>query len=131
MCIRDRFGAGAFPSRSGKEIPASYALFTCRLYNRLCSKLGIRAVSYTHLDVYKRQNNQFMYNGIPETDSRYYTADEQEYFKTHSTNSVSYTHLDVYKRQGHGGLSPCRRPRCGVSGRLLPAPCLSIRAVCR
>ena len=26
-------------------------------------------------------NNQFMYNGIPETDSRYYTADEQEYFK--------------------------------------------------
>ena len=31
-------------------------------------------------------NNQFMYNGIPETDSRYYTADEQEYFKTHSTN---------------------------------------------
>ena len=36
------FGAGAFPSRSGKEIPASYALFMCRLYNRLCSKLGIR-----------------------------------------------------------------------------------------
>ena len=31
-------------------------------------------------------NNQFMYNGIPETDSRYYTDDEQEYFKTHSTN---------------------------------------------
>ena len=31
-------------------------------------------------------NNKFMYNGIPETDSRYYTPDEQEYFKTHSTN---------------------------------------------
>lgn len=31
-------------------------------------------------------NNQFMYNGVPETDSRYYTADEQEYFKTHSTD---------------------------------------------
>lgn len=31
-------------------------------------------------------NNQFMYNGVPETDTRYYTPDEQEYFKTHSTN---------------------------------------------
>lgn len=31
-------------------------------------------------------NNKFMYNEIPESDSRYYTADEQEYFKTHSTN---------------------------------------------
>lgn len=31
-------------------------------------------------------NNKFMYNGIPETDSRYYTPDEQEYFKTHSTD---------------------------------------------
>lgn len=31
-------------------------------------------------------NNKFMYNGIPETDSRYYTEDEQEYFKTHSTD---------------------------------------------
>ena len=33
-------------------------------------------------------NNKFMYNGIPETDTRYYTADEQEYFKTHSTDWV-------------------------------------------
>lgn len=31
-------------------------------------------------------NNQFRYDGVPETDSRYYSPDEQEYFKTHSTN---------------------------------------------
>ncbi len=31
-------------------------------------------------------NNYYMYNGVPEDDSRYYTPDEQEYFKTHSTN---------------------------------------------
>lgn len=31
-------------------------------------------------------NNKFRYNEVPETDSRYYTPDEQEYFKTHSTD---------------------------------------------
>lgn len=31
-------------------------------------------------------NNKFMYNNVPEGDSRYYTPDEQEYFKTHDTN---------------------------------------------
>ena len=47
------------------------------------------AVSYTHLDVYKRQNRLF-----PETES---TIAQNRLNIDHS--SVSYTHLDVYKRQ--------------------------------
>lgn len=31
-------------------------------------------------------NNKHMYDNVPEGDSRYYTADEIEYFKTHSTD---------------------------------------------
>ena len=33
-------------------------------------------------------NNQLRYTNVPETDARYYTADELEYFKTHSWNWV-------------------------------------------
>ena len=43
---------------------------------------GIRPVSYTHLDVYKRQEFTFSF------------TNEAEDIKP-----VSYTHLDVYKRQ--------------------------------
>ena len=58
---------------------------------------GTRAVSYTHLDVYKRQ--------------LYYTLLHNKYKKSAASknklsfrtlagvNPVSYTHLDVYKRQ--------------------------------
>ena len=54
----------------------------------------VSAVSYTHLDVYKRQEDD---NLLGE-----YTIN---YKKTHSQtllpmlDAVSYTHLDVYKRQ--------------------------------
>ena len=41
------------------------------------------SVSYTHLDVYKRQFNDLM----------------KEFEKTYDIQTVSYTHLDVYKRQ--------------------------------
>ena len=53
-----------------------------------------KAVSYTHLDVYKRQQQT--------GDS--YTKKGEDFWDNYpssynSTISVSYTHLDVYKRQ--------------------------------
>ena len=48
-----------------------------------------RPVSYTHLDVYKRQ---------PEAN-----INVTEYFTNDSVWAVSYTHLDVYKRQESNG----------------------------
>ena len=65
------------------------------------------AVSYTHLDVYKRQELNYLASKLDEMDqSDYakfqaameigdYTSSLQEII-----NPVSYTHLDVYKRQG-------------------------------
>ena len=48
-------------------------------------------VSYTHLDVYKRQ----AYTTYGTSRANAYKILED------SLNPVSYTHLDVYKRQGH------------------------------
>ena len=52
-------------------------------------------VSYTHLDVYKRQ-------AVPRWFSQQNEEDEEEiieaYYK-YRDEPVSYTHLDVYKRQ--------------------------------
>ena len=67
------------------------------------------AVSYTHLDVYKRQNKSFWEGHKTITFDT--LTDRHQYeviavFKTvvytdssDSFKSVSYTHLDVYKRQ--------------------------------
>ena len=70
---------------------------------------GLLSVSYTHLDVYKRQ-----VQGINEetpasctrtvkkyTDGGWLTISRTEGYKTPlaRTTPVSYTHLDVYKRQ--------------------------------
>ena len=52
----------------------------------------LKAVSYTHLDVYKRQ---VLINGL---------RDDQQQGQQrhqHAAAAVSYTHLDVYKRQAH------------------------------
>ena len=66
---------------------------------------AIGSVSYTHLDVYKRQ---------PQEDMGYDIANYEKVWPRYGTNedcfqmieeahkrgiSVSYTHLDVYKRQ--------------------------------
>ena len=69
--------------------------------------LSIAAVSYTHLDVYKRQDYGNRLN-CPRPGHSDYTA----YVKYNASNdirggghfsgrltAVSYTHLDVYKRQ--------------------------------
>ena len=68
------------------------------------------AVSYTHLDVYKRQFETFapekvLYefgfglsytNFKIETEKANYSEGKTEF----NVKAVSYTHLDVYKRQG-------------------------------
>lgn len=44
-------------------------------------------------------NNKFRYNNVPETDSRYYSADEMEYFKTHSTDWFDLAWRDPFTMQ--------------------------------
>ena len=71
-------------------------------------------VSYTHLDVYKRQDID---RSMTENVKRYRLGMEQfkEYVEMWiheiklpiaSLTPVSYTHLDVYKRQGSSPLDP-------------------------
>ena len=63
------------------------------------------AVSYTHLDVYKRQV-YLLYDGKVRADGglRLRSGPGESYEKLltvpDGTVPVSYTHLDVYKRQG-------------------------------
>ena len=66
----------------------------------------IRPVSYTHLDVYKRQKvrnftNFGVFVEIEEgVDGLIHISDLSWTKKVkHPSESVSYTHLDVYKRQ--------------------------------
>ena len=90
-------------------------------------------VSYTHLDVYKRQDYTdpdfiahmedvytniknsgirslfFDYAGQYHGTSGGYLLDKTGGFEDpYATAAVSYTHLDVYKRQGYGQLYPGR-----------------------
>ena len=51
---------------------------------------GYAAVSYTHLDVYKRQGISFI---------RVRTSVRVAFGMVITSMPVSYTHLDVYKRQ--------------------------------
>ena len=63
---------------------------------------GHKSVSYTHLDVYKRQNERIA------ADREKYSRQIKELFEQKGLSyvslagdylAVSYTHLDVYKRQ--------------------------------
>ena len=63
---------------------------------------GIRAVSYTHLDVYKRQGEQRGKRGVDGTAHGLPDAllsDDLKRLLARGAQAVSYTHLDVYKRQ--------------------------------
>ena len=53
-------------------------------------------VSYTHLDVYKRQTQPQLISSKNQTLALYRTRSSTDVFPL---TSVSYTHLDVYKRQ--------------------------------
>ena len=58
-----------------------------------CAGEGVRAVSYTHLDVYKRQA---ACRASSRVSARISTPTIR---RLSGSTAVSYTHLDVYKRQ--------------------------------
>ena len=66
---------------------------------------NLRAVSYTHLDVYKRQDGSWdsakarFVTGDFNGDSLSDVVGVYEYPGYNPSITVSYTHLDVYKRQ--------------------------------
>ena len=57
------------------------------------------AVSYTHLDVYKRQEDAWEGITAPILDKYNENGKVTVKGEFYSFNAVSYTHLDVYKRQ--------------------------------
>ena len=73
--------------------------------SKLPHQLSALAVSYTHLDVYKRQvpadlNGAREVNSTRPSEAELNCADESIRCEVNESNSaVSYTHLDVYKRQ--------------------------------
>ena len=75
-------------------------------------------VSYTHLDVYKRQTKRISKKRKKKPNA------------PRAANAVSYTHLDVYKRQTAAALHGRRRPfclaRCGAPGVIIMTTRLSL-----
>ena len=71
---------------------------------RRCAQASrLQPVSYTHLDVYKRQGITFA-TGTPISNSMTELYVMQRYLQNRKLQNmglgpVSYTHLDVYKRQ--------------------------------
>ena len=66
------------------------------------------AVSYTHLDVYKRQILHFTPFQIIDVVEARTVIPLRFSISIESVMAVSYTHLDVYKRQGQYAPCPCR-----------------------
>ena len=58
-------------------------------------------VSYTHLDVYKRQDQHLFHQGrlCGRRGGNHHPFQQWQGPGLHGGNPVSYTHLDVYKRQ--------------------------------
>ena len=100
---------------------------TTQIY--LDANLAIKAVSYTHLDVYKRQRTNFRRRwalGPPPcqvgSGLRRWRPRVRKHLKplrenAYMSRSVSYTHLDVYKRQRHD---------FGQSASILSATCCDV-----
>ena len=61
--------------------------------------LSVKAVSYTHLDVYKRQAEALGMT-LPGAALVPATMRDILQYARYAGRTVSYTHLDVYKRQG-------------------------------
>ena len=57
------------------------------------------SVSYTHLDVYKRQEDEVTKEVVDENQTNLDQPVEVRSSVHDTTGAVSYTHLDVYKRQ--------------------------------
>ena len=65
----------------------------------MAERYGSKPVSYTHLDVYKRQQLYKVYIKFFAFFAHIFGPDAGLYFSD-MCFPVSYTHLDVYKRQG-------------------------------
>ena len=120
MCIRDsspsvaclsmQFGLTMI-SKCSPTTPREHAPLVWALPRSLATTWGIICyfpVSYTHLDVYKRQLLNSWLNQFTETTSLWYALSRSYSINLPSSfstahpsalESVSYTHLDVYKRQ--------------------------------
>ena len=92
MCIRDR----CKPKVQIREPELLVPRILCGYGRKECED-DPGAVSYTHLDVYKRQIQEYIKNQLEED-----LANDQISLKEYM-DPVSYTHLDVYKRQAHAG----------------------------
>ena len=114
MCIRDSFHVVDVEGADGVTALVSlFEHFPGVDHGHGYLLLTTCSVSYTHLDVYKRQDRQLFETALLENvdyavlgmdeDSVRSFADETILFLTDAQDSwepVSYTHLDVYKRQG-------------------------------
>ena len=102
----------------------------------ICSALQHRtmAVSYTHLDVYKRQDKEnvrdmavrMLKNADLTLATSVYLAEKARQSGSskvellrNGTDSVSYTHLDVYKRQKYVHARSARRRRAWTWSRYM------------
>ena len=72
----------------------------CDIMQILSLYIIYQAVSYTHLDVYKRQLKKIL--KLLEQGRLYIKLLRMVVQKLRIPESVSYTHLDVYKRQVKG-----------------------------
>ena len=86
-------GADAGPQQAGASTPQ-------QAQSLAEPQMAAQTVSYTHLDVYKRQTEQ---RQCMKCLNYYITQIEKILIKNltimHFSTPVSYTHLDVYKRQ--------------------------------
>ena len=110
MCIRDSFMKCRYLDEITGNRGTVFATGT-PVSNSMVELYSVQTVSYTHLDVYKRQE--------PELPLGRYALMHRDYLEKHKrvtylnlltsgrlnghlheVEPVSYTHLDVYKRQG-------------------------------
>ena len=68
------------------------------IYNSSAARAKAASVSYTHLDVYKRQALNAAKGGAARVTAADISAEAIAMAKRNA-EPVSYTHLDVYKRQ--------------------------------
>ena len=108
MCIRDSKSgeidsAPAGTNSDGKAAEVQDGKITVNGKDYVVRELASQAVSYTHLDVYKRQPWGLQIYRIAllldQDQNKRKVVWALKMLKSHRSHPVSYTHLDVYKRQ--------------------------------
>ena len=79
---------------TGKIVRISVSTTTASEELKKLISVTEKPVSYTHLDVYKRQHYAFIHELI-----LFHCGKGVSISATNIIDTVSYTHLDVYKRQ--------------------------------